>query len=41
MLVPNPELEKEWEELKRLGDAYRKLEAECKEKSKVWNTLKK
>lgn len=41
MLVPNPELEKEWEELKRLGDEYRKLEAECKEKSKMWNTLKK
>ena len=41
MLVPNPEMEKEWAELKELGDAYRKLEAECKEKSKVWKTLKK
>ena len=39
-LVPNPELEKEFEELKELSDAYRKLEAECKEKMKVWNILK-
>lgn len=41
MLVPNPEMEREWNELKQLGDAYRKLEAECKEKSKVWKALKK
>ena len=41
MLVPNPELEQEWEELKQIGDAYRKLEAECVEKSKIWKTLKK
>lgn len=41
MLVPNPEMEKEWEQLKELGDAYRKLEAKCIEKSKIWRTLKK
>jgi hypothetical protein len=41
MLVPNPEMEKEWAELKQLGNAYRKLEAECVEKSKMWKTLKK
>lgn len=39
-MVPNPELELEFDELKKLGDAYRKMEAECKEKMKVWNTLK-
>lgn len=41
MLVPNPELEKEWEQLKELGEQYRKLEAECKEKSTMWKALKK
>lgn len=41
MLQPNPELEKEWAELRALGEQYRKLEAEFKEKSKMWNTLKK
>jgi hypothetical protein len=41
MLVPNPELEAEWEQLKKLGDEYRKLEADMKEKSKIWSALKK
>lgn len=41
MLTPNPAMEKEWEELKALGDAYRALEKECIDKSKVWNILKK
>lgn len=41
ILVPNPELEKEWEELKVLGDQYRKLEADLKEKTKMWKALKK
>ena len=41
MLVPNPEMEEEWNELKQLGDRYRKLEKECIEKSKMWKTLKK
>lgn len=40
LLVPNPELEKEWDELKELGDKYRELEAECKEKADVWQKLK-
>lgn len=41
ILHPSPELEREWEELKELGQRYRTLEAEIKEKMKVWDTLKK
>ena len=40
IMVPNPELEKEWDDLKKLGNRYRKLEAKCKEKAKMWNKLK-
>jgi hypothetical protein len=40
MLVPNPKLEAEWDELKALGDQYRKLETELKAKSKMWQALK-
>ena len=40
MLVPNPELEAEWEELRELGDRYRKLEKQCKEKGEMWKKLK-
>ena len=40
VLRPNVELEAEWDQLKELGDQYRKLEIEFKEKSKMWNTLK-
>ena len=40
MMVPNPELEKEWDDLKKLGDRYRKLEKKCREKAKMWNKLK-
>ena len=40
ILVPNPELEKEWEELRELGEQYRKLEQKCKEKGEMWNKLK-
>jgi hypothetical protein len=40
VLVPNPKLEKEWNELKELGDKYRKLEAELKEKGEMWAKLK-
>lgn len=40
MLVPNPELEKEWDDLKKLGDRYRKLEKKCKEKANMWTKLK-
>ena len=41
ILTPNPELEKEWDDLRRLGERYRKLEKKCKEKSQMWETLKK
>lgn len=40
LLQPNPELEAEWDQLREVGDQYRKLEAEFKEKTKMWNTLK-
>jgi len=40
ILQINPSLEAEWEELKSLGDAYRKLEAEILEKQAIWNRLK-
>ena len=40
ILTPNPELEKEWDELRRLGERYRKLEKKCQEKAEVWNKLK-
>lgn len=39
LLRPSPELEAEWTELKRLGDEYRKLESDIKEKMKTWDTL--
>lgn len=39
LMVPNPELEKEWKQLKDLGDAYRKLEADLKEKARIWQAL--
>jgi hypothetical protein len=41
MLQPNPELEAEWDQLRELGEQYRELEQQCKEKSEMWNTLKK
>ena len=41
MMVPNPELEKEWDQLKQLGDEYRKLEADLKEKARIWQALNK
>lgn len=40
ILVPNPELEAEWDELRELGDRYRELERLCKEKGDMWNKLK-
>ena len=40
ILTPNPELEAEWDQLRRLGERYRKLEKKCKEKSEVWKKLK-
>ena len=41
ILQPNPELEEQWDELKQLGEQYRKLEQELLEKNKMWETLKK
>ena len=40
IMVPNPELEAEWDELKELGDRYRALEKQCKEKGDMWAKLK-
>ena len=41
ILQPNPDMEKDWDELRRLGERYRKLEKKCQEKSQMWETLKK
>jgi hypothetical protein len=41
ILKPNPELESEWAELKALGDAYRKLEADINAKMKTWDAIAK
>jgi len=40
ILKPNKELEAEWDQLRELGEQYRKLETEFKEKTKMWKTLK-
>ena len=40
ILTPNPELEKEWDDLRRLGERYRKLEKKCREKADMWKKLK-
>jgi hypothetical protein len=40
ILTPNPEMEKEWDDLRKLGERYRKLEEKCREKSDMWNRLK-
>ena len=40
ILTPNPELEKEWDDLRRLGERYRKLEQKCREKAAMWKRLK-
>ena len=41
ILQPNVELEAEWAELKELGDRYRELEQEIKDKMTTWDILKK
>ncbi len=41
VLKPNEKLESEWEELRALGDAYRKLEAEIEAKMKTWEAISK
>ena len=40
ILRPNTELEAEWDQLRELGEQYRRLEKEFEEKSKMWNRLK-
>jgi hypothetical protein len=40
MLRPNHQLESEWDQLRELGEAYRRLETELMEKQKMWQTLK-
>lgn len=37
---PNPELEKEWEELRALGEQYRQLEQHIKDKQATFDRLK-
>jgi len=41
MLRPNPALEKEWDQLRELGEQYRKLEVELIEKQRAWEILKR
>jgi len=40
ILAPNTELETEWEELRELGEQYRKLEQHIKDKQATWDRLK-
>jgi len=40
ILRPNESLESEWEELRALGDQYRALEQQIKEKMATWDKLK-
>lgn len=41
ILTPSPELEKDWDDLRRLGKRYRALEQKCKQKAQMWAVLKK
>lgn len=41
ILRPNEDLEEKWDNLRALRNAYMELEAEIKEKEKVWAILKK
>ena len=40
ILTPNKKLEAEWEELRALGNKYRKLEKHIQEKQATWDRLK-
>ena len=40
IMVPDPALEKEFDELKACADEYRRLEAKFLEQMKMWKTLK-
>lgn len=41
IIIPNERLETEWQELRELGDKYRKLEQEILKKEKLWEIIKK
>lgn len=41
MLEMNPELEEEFDELRKAANRYRELEKKFKEQKRVWDTLKK
>ena len=40
ILIPNPELETEWDQLRELGAQYRELEKKLQEQSDMWAKLK-
>jgi len=40
ILTPNTKLETEWEELRELGEQYRRLEQHIKDKQATWDRLK-
>jgi hypothetical protein len=40
ILTPNDKLEEEWEELKSLGEQYRRLEQHIRDKQATWDRLK-
>lgn len=39
-MQPNTDLEAEWDQLRELGDRYRELEQQCREKSQMWTKLR-
>jgi hypothetical protein len=39
-MQPNTKLETEWDQLRELGDRYRELEKQCKEKTQMWTKLR-
>jgi len=39
MLIPNPQLEMEWAQLRALGEQYRALETELETKAQMWRCL--
>jgi hypothetical protein len=41
ILQPNPDLESEWTELRKLGDQYLALEAKIQAKMKTWEAISK
>jgi hypothetical protein len=41
VMVPNPELEAEFDDLKACADRYRELEQKFLEQKRMWETLKK